>query len=424
MSKSSKLFDKAKALIPGGVNSPVRSFKSVKKTPFFTKSANGPFLFTADNQKLIDFVCTWGPAIHGHNDKDIKEAIENSLKKGTSFGTPHENEIKIAELIKGSVTSIEKVRLMNSGTEATMTAIRLARGYTKRKKIIKFAGGYHGHVDSLLVEAGSGAINFNSPTSEGIPNSFIQETIILQFNDKDSLNKVFKKYGEEIACVIVEPYMANCGLILPVSGFLRELRSITEKYRSILIFDEIMTGFRIGLGGVQAEEKILPDLTALGKIIGGGLPVGALGGKSEIMDFLAPNGPVYQAGTLSGNPLAVAAGIASIKKLKKTKPYKKLSFMVSEIKKAITNASKEKSIPIVFNNAGSMFSIFFTNKEINNFLDAKNSNTNLFNSFFSRALKNGLYVPPSKFETFFISTSHQQVLDESIAKLSDSLRKI
>jgi glutamate-1-semialdehyde 2,1-aminomutase len=303
MNQSQVLFEKAQKLIPGGVNSPVRAFRSVGGSPFFTKQAKGAKLTTADDQELIDYVCTWGPAIHGHDHPKIREAIADALTKGTSFGTPGPAEVEMAELICEVVPSVEKVRMCNSGTEATMSAIRLARGFTGRDKIIKFAGCYHGHVDSLLVKAGSGAITLGNPDSAGVPSSFAEQTIVLPYNNLEAVTETFTNHGDEIAAIIVEPFPANCGLILPLPGYLQGLRDLCTKHKSVLIFDEVMTGFRLSIGGVQQETGITPDLTAMGKIIGGGLPVGAIGGKREIMDHFAPLGPVYQAGTLSGNPL-------------------------------------------------------------------------------------------------------------------------
>ncbi len=318
---SEQLFARARQLIPGGVNSPVRAFRSVGGAPFFVKSATGATLTTADDRDLIDFVCTWGPAIHGHNHPRIKAAIAEALDHGTSFGTPNPYEVEMAELIVALVPSIEKVRMCNSGTEATMSAIRLARGFTRRDKIIKFSGCYHGHSDSLLIKAGSGALTHGNPDSAGVPASFARETVVLPFNNRDAVTAAFAANPGQIACIILEPYPANVGLILPEPGYLAFLREQCTSNGAVLIFDEVMTGFRVAKGGVQEIERIKPDLTTLGKIIGGGLPVGAFGGRAEIMDNLAPVGPVYQAGTLSGNPLAMAAGITALKMLKEEEPY-------------------------------------------------------------------------------------------------------
>lgn len=406
MTESSDLFEQARRFIPGGVNSPVRAFRSVGGAPFFTRHAEGAHLETADGRRLIDFVCTWGPAIHGHNDPEIRTAIGNALENGTSFGTPNPYEVEMAELIVGIVPSLEKVRMCNSGTEATMSAIRLARGYTGRDKIVKFAGCYHGHVDSLLVKAGSGALTLGHPDSAGIPASFAAETLILDYNDSQGLEQIFAEQGDQIAAIIVEPYPANCGLILPDSGYLENLRRLTSENKSLLIFDEVMTGFRLAAGGVQERTGITPDLTAMGKIIGGGLPVGAFGGRSEIMDFLAPDGPVYQAGTLSGNPLAMAAGIASLKKLLQEKPYAKLEKLGHAIRTALQDAAQRKGMALQVPQVGSMFALFFSDRPVRNLKDVTDSPTENFNKLFHYALERGVYLPPSPYETCFISTAH------------------
>ena len=406
MATSRELFQKALELIPGGVNSPVRAFRAVGGEPFFTRKADGARLITVEGRELIDFVCTWGPAIHGHNHPAIKEAVAEALADGIGFGTPNPYEVEMAELITGLVPSIEKVRMCNSGTEATMSCLRLARGVTGRSKIIKFSGCYHGHVDALLVKAGSGALTFGHPDSAGIPKSVAAETLVLPLNDLDALGEVFSSYGPEIAGVIVEPYPANIGLILPIEGFLQKLRDLCTTQGSVLIFDEVMTGFRIGLGGVQEKEQVFPDLTALGKIIGGGLPVGALGGKSEIMEFLAPLGPVYQAGTLSGNPLAMAAGVASLRLLKESDPYVALDQKGRELSVALKGAAARKGLPLQVPQTGSMFSLFFADKPVNNYDEALGSDTKHFVKLFQHALDKGVFLPPSPFETSFISTAH------------------
>lgn len=403
---SSELFNRAEVLMPGGVNSPVRAFRSVGGAPFFTQRAEGAHLYTVDGSELIDFVCTWGPAIHGHNDPDVRDAILTALDNGTSFGTPNPYEVEMAEIIADLVPSVEMVRMCNSGTEATMSTIRLARGYTGRDKIIKFSGCYHGHVDSLLVKAGSGALTLGNPDSAGIPASYACETIVINFNDHEALCTAFDQQGEDIAAIIVEPYPANCGLILPDAGYLKLMRELCTTNNSLLIFDEVMTGFRITSGGVQKQTGIIPDLTAMGKIIGGGLPVGAFGGKSEIMNVLAPIGPVYQAGTLSGNPLAMAAGIASLKKLIKSDPYTNLNKLGKIISEALLAAAKTKGIFLQVPQVGSMFALFFSENPVRNYDDAISSETNHFNKLFKYALEHGVYLPPSAFETCFISTAH------------------
>lgn len=405
-SSSEQLFARALQLIPGGVNSPVRAFRSVGGTPFFVKSARGATLITADDRELIDFVCTWGPAIHGHNHPRIKAAISKALENGTSFGTPNPYEVEMAELITRFVPSIKKVRMCNSGTEATMSAIRLARGFTGRDKIIKFSGCYHGHSDSLLIKAGSGALTHGNPDSAGVPASFARETIVLPFNDPSAIDAAFAASPGTIACVILEPYPANVGLILPVSGFLRHLRDVCSREGAVLIFDEVMTGFRLAKGGVQALEHIVPDLTTLGKIIGGGLPVGAFGGRAEIMDRLAPLGPVYQAGTLSGNPLAMAAGIESLKMLEELDPYASLDALGRQVRDALVGAARAKGLPLQLPQVGSMFSLFFSESPVTDYATALKTDANIFARFFHRCLEKGVYLPPSAFETCFISTAH------------------
>lgn len=406
MNQSEKLFERAKKLIPGGVNSPVRAFRSVGGSPFFTKKASGCRLTTADDRELIDYVCTWGPAIHGHDHPVIRDAVAEALAKGTSFGTPGPAEVEMAELLVEIVPSVEKVRMCNSGTEATMSSIRLARGYTGRSKIIKFAGCYHGHVDSLLVKAGSGALTLGNPDSAGIPESFAKETIVLPYNDLQAVEDAFAQSGEDIAAIIVEPYPANCGLILPKEGYLEGLRKACSDNGAVLIFDEVMTGFRLGIGGVQERTGVTPDLTAMGKIIGGGLPVGAFGGKTEIMDCLAPLGPVYQAGTLSGNPLAMAAGIASLRMLKENPPYERLEKLGAMLAGGIREAAEEKGITLQVPQVGSMFCLFFSESPVENFEQALDSNADAFKKVFQACLANGIYLPPSAYETCFISSAH------------------
>ena len=405
-SVSDSLFARAKQLIPGGVNSPVRAFRSVGGAPFFVKAARGASLITADDRELIDFVCTWGPAIHGHNHPAIKAAIATALDHGTSFGTPNPYEVEMAELIVKFVPSIQKVRMCNSGTEATMSAIRLARGFTKRDKIIKFSGCYHGHSDSLLIKAGSGALTHGNPDSAGVPASFARETIVLPFNDRAALDAAFAANPGQIAGVIIEAYCGNVGFIMPDPGYLQFLRDITAKHGTVLIFDEVMTGFRIAKGGVQERENIRPDLTCLGKIIGGGLPVGAFGGQAEIMDLLAPLGPVYQAGTLSGNPLAMAAGIAGLKLLQDENPYVRLDELGRQIRDAVLAAAREKGLAVQVPQCGSMFSIFFTDTPVRDYATALTGDAKLFGRFFQACLERGVYLAPSAYEAAFLSTAH------------------
>ncbi len=407
MPVSIDLFARAQQLIPGGVNSPVRAFRSVGGAPFFTKSARGATLTTVDDRELIDFVCTWGPAIHGHNHPRIKAAIAAALDHGTSFGTPNPYEVQMAELIVKFFPSIQKVRLCNSGTEATMSAIRLARGFTKRDKIIKFAGCYHGHSDSLLIKAGSGALTHGHPDSAGIPAAFAQETVVLPFNDTLALAAAFAANPGKIAGVILEPYIGNVGFIQSDAGYLQAVRQACTASGALLIFDEVMTGFRLARGGVQELEKITPDLTCLGKIIGGGLPVGAFGGRADIMDHLAPLGPVYQAGTLSGNPLALAAGIAALQLLDELNPYAKLDALGRQVCTAALAAAKTKGLPLQAPQCGSMFSLFFTPAPVRDMPSALAADAKLFARFFHACLADGVYLPPSAYESWFLSTAHE-----------------
>jgi glutamate-1-semialdehyde 2,1-aminomutase len=406
MQDSASLFAAALELMPGGVNSPVRAFRSVGGTPFQTVRADGPRLWTADGNELVDFVCTWGPAIHGHNHPAVRAALRDALERGTSFGTPHPGEIEMARVLQAMVPSLERLRLCNSGTEATMSCVRLARGYTGRDVIVKFAGCYHGHVDSLLIRAGSGALTHGHPDSAGIPQGVARDTLVLPFNDTAALDAAFAAHGPRLAGVILEPYPANVGLILPRPGFLQHLRELCTQHGSVLIFDEVMTGFRLAAGGVQELEGIRPDLTALGKIIGGGLPVGAFGGRAEIMNQLAPLGPVYQAGTLSGNPLAVAAGLASLRLLREAPPYERLAAMGQTLATTLLAAAARRGIPVQVPQVGSMFAVFFNPQPVTDAATATASDAKLFGRFFHACLERGVYLPPSAFETCFISTAH------------------
>ena len=403
--------------MPGGVNSPVRAFGNVNSTPIFIKSASGAYLHDVDGNDYVDFIGSWGPMILGHSNPKIIKAIKDQADLGTSYGAPTEAETSIGELIRSAMPSIEKIRMVNSGTEATMSCIRLARGYTGRNKIIKFTGCYHGHVDSLLIKAGSGVSTFGLPDSPGIPEELARHTISVPFNDINAFLEVFESIKSELAAVIIEPIAGNMGFIPGDKDFLETLRIKTHENGSVLIFDEVMTGFRVSLGGAQELYEITPDLTALGKVIGGGLPVGAFGGKAEIMNFLAPEGPVYQAGTLSGNPLAVAAGKCLINELIKTNPYDELeanaSYLLTNIKDEIN-----KEIPFSFNQIGGMFGFFFANEFPNNFDDVVASSDKYFESFFKDCLNQGIYFAPSKYEAGFISTKHtKKILDEVINKV-------
>lgn len=404
--------------MPGGVNSPVRAFGNVNSTPIFIKSASGAYLHDVDGNDYVDFIGSWGPMILGHSNPKIIKAIKDQADLGTSYGAPTEAETSIGELIRTVMPSIEKIRMVNSGTEATMSCIRLARGYTGRNKIIKFTGCYHGHVDSLLIKAGSGVSTFGLPDSPGIPEELARHTISVPYNDINAFLEVFESIKSELAAVIIEPIAGNMGFIPGDKDFLETLRIKTHESGSVLIFDEVMTGFRVSLGGAQELYGITPDLTALGKVIGGGLPVGAFGGKAEIMNFLAPEGPVYQAGTLSGNPLAVAAGKCLINELIKTNPYDELEANASYLLTNIKNEMFKQEIPFSFNQIGGMFGFFFTDEFPNNFDDVSASSDKYFESFFKDCLNQGIYFAPSKYEAGFISTKHtKKILDEVINKV-------
>ena len=404
--------------MPGGVNSPVRAFGNVNSTPIFIKSASGAYLHDVDGNDYVDFIGSWGPMILGHSNPKIIKAIKDQADLGTSYGAPTEAETSIGELIRTVMPSIEKIRMVNSGTEATMSCIRLARGYTGRNKIIKFTGCYHGHVDSLLIKAGSGVSTFGLPDSPGIPEELARHTISVPYNDINAFLEVFESIKSELAAVIIEPIAGNMGFIPGDKDFLETLRTKTHESGSVLIFDEVMTGFRVSLGGAQELYGITPDLTALGKVIGGGLPVGAFGGKAEIMNFLAPEGPVYQAGTLSGNPLAVAAGKCLINELIKTNPYDELEANANYLLTNIKNEMFKKEIPFSSNQIGGMFGFFFTDEFPNNFDDVSASSDKYFESFFKDCLNQGIYFAPSKYEAGFISTKHtKKILDEVINKV-------
>ena len=404
--------------MPGGVNSPVRAFGNVNSTPIFIKSASGAYLHDVDGNDYVDFIGSWGPMILGHSNPKIIKAIKDQADLGTSYGAPTEAETSIGELIRTVMPSIEKIRMVNSGTEATMSCIRLARGYTGRNKIIKFTGCYHGHVDSLLIKAGSGVSTFGLPDSPGIPEELARHTISVPYNDINAFLEVFESIKSELAAVIIEPIAGNMGFIPGDKDFLETLRIKTHESGSVLIFDEVMTGFRVSLGGAQELYGITPDLTALGKVIGGGLPVGAFGGKAEIMNFLAPEGPVYQAGTLSGNPLAVAAGKCLINELIRTNPYDELEANANYLLTNIKNEMFKQEIPFSFNQIGGMFGFFFTDEFPNNFDDVSASSYKYFESFFKDCLNQGIYFAPSKYEAGFISTKHtKKILDEVINKV-------
>src|SRR6202007_259291 len=403
---SASLFAEARRFIPGGVNSPVRAFRNVGGEPFFVAKAKGSHLWDVDGREYIDFVGTWGPAILGHGPEIVVEAVQKAAANGLSFGIPNPIEVEMAKLIFSWVPSVEKVRMVNSGTEATMSCIRLARGYTGRDLIVKFEGCYNGHIDSLLVKAGSGALTHGTPDSAGVPAELAALTITLPFNDPEKLTAVFEAQGDRIAAVIVEPIPANAGMYLPLPGFLEQLRQLCSSHSALLIFDEVMTGFRLAKGGYQELAGIRPDLTALGKVIGGGLPVGAFGGRAEIMDQLSPNGPVYQAGTLSGNPLAMAAGLAQLRELDRSNGWKLLEELGAQYEKLARDAINNSNIDITFHRLGSMFCMFFAAGPIDNLADAQRSDLKIFAKFFHACLKGGVYFAPSQFETGFISTMH------------------
>lgn len=410
MSRSEELFARAVERIPGGVNSPVRAFRSVGGKPLFIARGEGSRIWDADGKEYIDYVGSWGPLLFGHRPPDVLAALEEVLKIGTSFGAPTEREVELAELICRLVPSVEKVRLVNSGTEATMAAIRVARGFTGRDRIVKFDGCYHGHGDSLLVKAGSGVATLGLPDSPGVPAALAELTTVLPFNDMDALEKEFQSRGSATACVIVEPIVGNMGCVPPRPGYLQAMRAITEKHGVVLIFDEVMTGFRVAAGGAQQLYGIRPDLTTLGKVIGGGLPVGAYGGRADIMNKVAPSGPIYQAGTLSGNPLAVAAGLAMLRRIERENPYPKLEALGARLEKGLANPS------VRVNRVGSMFTVFFTNREVVDFDSAKSCDIERFNAHFHSMLRQGIYLAPSQFEAAFISAAHTEAdIDKTIA---------
>ena len=419
--KSIALFDQAKSLMPGGVNSPVRAFKNINGNPIFFEKAQGAYLFDADGNKYIDYIGSWGPMIMGHSHPEIVNAIKNQAELGTSYGAPTSLESDVASLIIENVPSIEKIRMVNSGTEATMSAVRLARGFTNRNKIIKFDGCYHGHVDSLLIKAGSGVSTFGLPDSPGIPEDLAKHTITCPYNDIEAFIQIFNSVKDDLATVIVEPIAGNMGFVPGTLEFLQTIRAYTESNDSLLIFDEVMSGFRVSLGGAQEIYNIKPDLTALGKVIGGGLPVGAFGGKKEIMNYLAPEGPVYQAGTLSGNPLAMAAGATLLNLLIAQNPYKELE----EKAKVILNGMKEimisSGIPFSTNQIGGMFGFFFSEELPKNIDDVSKTNDELFSSFINACIQNGIYFAPSKYEAGFISATHG---DMEIDKTLEVVNKI
>ncbi|MBS4537894.1 glutamate-1-semialdehyde 2,1-aminomutase [Clostridium sp. D2Q-11] len=410
--KSKKIYEDAKKYIPGGVNSPVRAFKSVDLDPIFIEKGKGSKIYDVDGNSYIDYICSWGPLILGHSDEEVLDGIDHILKNGTSFGVPTEIEVKMAKLIVESYPSVDMVRMVNSGTEATMSALRLARAYTKRNKILKFEGCYHGHSDSLLVKSGSGAITFNVPTSPGVPDYVVKDTIVCKYNDLESVEKAFNEYGDDIACIIVEPVAGNMGVVPPIEGFLEGLRDITSRYDSLLIFDEVITGFRLSYGGAQQEFGIDPDITCFGKIIGGGLPVGAYGGKKHIMSNISPLGDVYQAGTLSGNPLAMNMGYNLITKLKDNRNiYKELEKKAIKLENGLNDIIDNLNIDCHVNRIKGMICLFFGKGPFTNYDDVKECDTEKYSIFFKKMIEEGILLPPSQFEGWFITYAHS---DEDI----------
>jgi len=419
------LFEESKKYIPGGVNSPVRAFGSVGGEPVFVQKSKGAKIYDVNGKEYIDYVCSWGPMILGHTDDDVVKSICEQAKLGSSFGAPTELELRLAKKVVELFPSVDMVRMVSSGTEAVMSAIRLARGFTKRDKIIKFEGCYHGHSDSLLVKAGSGALTFNQPSSPGVPSDFAKYTLIAQYNDIDSVKNLFKENKNEIACVIVEPVAGNMGVVLPEDNFLEDLRKVCDENEAILIFDEVITGFRLSEGGAQKYFNVMPDLTTLGKILGGGLPVGAYGGKREIMEYVSPVGPVYQAGTLSGNPLAMAAGLKTLDKLCADGFYSALREKSEYLWKGFAKNLEKLGINFCFNKIESMGCLFFTNEKVNSFSTAVKSDTKLYAKFFHEMLKRGINLAPSQFEAMFVSAAHtDNELDITIKAHFESLKEV
>lgn len=409
MSKSSELYKSACKLIPGGVNSPVRAWKAMGGNPFFVKRGQGCYLYDEDGNKYIDYVLSWGPLILGHAHPQVVQAVKDVIEDGFSYGAPTEREVQLAQKIAGMVPSIQRVRLVNSGTEATLSAIRLARAATKRDKIVKMIGGYHGHHDALLAEAGSGVATLAIPSTPGIPESVVKDTLLVHYNDIDGVRSLFQKYPEQIAAVIIEPVAGNMGCVPPVEGYLQTLRLITTEYQALLIFDEVMTGFRVDKGGAQSKYGVLPDITTLGKIIGGGMPIGAYGGLTELMRLIAPEGNVYQAGTLSGNPISTACGLKTLEIIDQPGFYEALEAKARMLEEGLYQKAREAGVPIRINRAGSMMTVFFTGGEITNFTEAAASNIGNYAIFWNTMLNEGIYLPPSAFEAFFLSSAHSEV---------------
>ena len=423
--KSRKLIEEALKVLPGGVNSPVRAFKAVGGDPIALVKGRGCKVWDADGREYIDFLASWGPLILGHSHPKVVKAVREEVEKGLSFGLTNPHEVRLAQLVVEMVPSVEKVRFVNSGTEATMSAVRLARGVTGRKLVLKFEGCYHGHYDSLLVSAGSGVATFGIPGTPGIPEEIAKLTLVVPFNDEVAVKEAFERYGEEIACVIVEPVAGNMGVVLPKEGFLRFLREITQRSGALLIFDEVITGFRLSKGGAQELFKVEPDITCLGKILGGGMPVGAYGGRKEIMSQVAPEGPIYQAGTLSGNPVAMVCGVETLKELRDKEPYPQLEERMRMLSEGVGEILKDKGIPHRINSIGSMMTVFFTEREVVDFESAKSSDTELFGRFFRKLLEKGVLIPPSQFEAWFVGTAHEERhIEEALERISEAVKEL
>jgi glutamate-1-semialdehyde 2,1-aminomutase len=423
--RSKQAFARAKKVIPGGVNSPVRAFKSVGREPVFINRGEGARIWDIDENSYLDYVLSWGPLILGHAHPEVVEAIKGAAQRGASYGAPTEIETDLAEEVLKAYPSMDMVRMVNSGTEATMSALRLARGVTGRNKIVKFEGCYHGHADSLLIKAGSGALTFGVPTSPGVPATTASNTISAQYNDLEGLKEVFRLQGEDIAAVIIEPVTGNMGVVLPEAGFLTGLRELTLQYGTLLIFDEVMTGFRVGYGGAQARFHIDPDLTCLGKVIGGGLPVGAYGGKRKYMEQVAPSGPIYQAGTLSGNPLAMAAGLTTLRLLQKPGVYEDLERKTSRLAEGLKAIAQDLEFPVWVNSVGAMFSAFFTDQPVKDFKSACTSDIELFGAYFRGMLERGIYLAPSQYEAVFLSTVHtNEDIDYTLEQAREVLKSL
>jgi glutamate-1-semialdehyde 2,1-aminomutase len=424
LSRSRALFEEAQTLMPGGVNSPVRAFRGVGGDPVFIDHASGPYLYDVDGNRYLDYVQSWGPMILGHAYPSVVEAVVQASQRGFSFGAPTQAESELAKLVIASVPSVEMVRFVNSGTEATMSALRLARAYTKRNKIIKFSGCYHGHADMLLVQAGSGVATMGLPDSPGVPSETTANTLVAAYNDSAAVEQLFRAYPDEIAAIIVEPVAANMGVVLPQPGFLEQLRALTQQYGALLIFDEVLTGFRVALGGMQERTGITPDLTCLGKVIGGGLPVGAYGGRREIMEMVAPVGPMYQAGTLSGNPLAMAAGIATLTELRKPGQYEQLERRRRMLEEGITGAIRDIGVQAQVTSIGALFCLYFAGEPVTDYASAKLSDTARFASFFWDMLAQGVYLPPSQFEAWFISLALEDtMIEETVQAVRSALHR-